>query len=68
MDPSHSKGSQEGWLKMQYCITKEEVDWIIKDWPAQWQSPVEKPTTRTGTTQSSKPKDKAEAGSSTQNR
>jgi hypothetical protein len=43
---------------------QKEVDWIIKDWPAQWQSPVEKPTTRTGTTQSSKPKDTTEAGSS----
>jgi hypothetical protein len=49
---------------MQYCITKEEVDWIIKDWPVQWQLPVTKSTTRIVTTQSSRPKDKAEAGSS----
>jgi hypothetical protein len=35
MDPS-CRGSKKEWLKMQYCITREEVDWIIKDWPAQW--------------------------------
>jgi hypothetical protein len=40
------------------------VDWIIKDWPTQWQLPIEKPAMRTSTTQSSKPKDKVEAGSS----
>jgi hypothetical protein len=23
------------WLEMQYYITREEFDWIIKDWPTQ---------------------------------
>jgi hypothetical protein len=50
---------------MQYCVTKEEVDWIIRDWPVQWKLPVTKPTTRPVVTQSTKPKEKAEAGSST---
>jgi hypothetical protein len=24
------------WLNMKYCVTRGEVDSIIKDWPAQW--------------------------------
>jgi hypothetical protein len=55
---------KKAWLKMQYCVTREEVEWIIKDWPMQWQSPATKPTTRTGMMQSSKPKEKVDAGSS----
>jgi hypothetical protein len=44
---------------MQYCITKEELDWIINDWPTQWKLPVTRPVTM----QSSKPKDTDEVGS-----
>jgi hypothetical protein len=28
------------WLKIQYCITNEEVQWVIKEWPDQWKVPV----------------------------
>jgi len=49
---------------MQYCITKEEVDWIVKDWFAQWQLPVKKLATREVKEQSSRDKDKAQSGSS----
>jgi hypothetical protein len=59
-----ARDPKKAWLEMQYCITKEEVDWIVKDWPAQWKMPVSKPVTRPITVQSSRPKDKAEAGSS----
>jgi hypothetical protein len=24
------------WLNMQYCITTEEVQWLIGEWPDQW--------------------------------
>jgi hypothetical protein len=60
-----TRDPKKKWLEMQYCITREEVDWIIKDWPAQWKVPVEKPTTNPTTMTSSKPKGKAEAGPST---
>jgi hypothetical protein len=45
------------WLEMQYCVSREEVDWIIKDWPMQWKVLATKKTT--------KPKEKIEAGPST---
>jgi hypothetical protein len=28
------------WLEMRYCTSREEVDWIVKDWPVQWKVPV----------------------------
>jgi hypothetical protein len=43
------RGPKKAWLEMQYCVTREEVDWIIKDWHAQWKLPVEKIATRIGT-------------------
>ena len=49
---------------MQYCVTKEEVDWIVKDWFAQWKLPVKKLATREVKEQSSRDKDKAQSGSS----
>jgi hypothetical protein len=58
MDPKKS------WLEMEYFITKEEVDWIVKDWFAQWQLLVTKLATRKVKVQSSKPKDKAQSRSS----
>jgi hypothetical protein len=27
-----TRDPKKAWLEMQYCITKEEVDWIVKDW------------------------------------
>jgi hypothetical protein len=46
------------WLEMQYCIMREEIDWIIKYQPMQWKVPVSKPTTNPTTKTSSKPKGK----------
>jgi hypothetical protein len=37
---------KKSWLEMQYCVTKEEIDWIIRDWPTQWNFLVEKLATR----------------------
>jgi hypothetical protein len=48
---------------MQYCVTKVEIDWIIRDWPGQWKMPVEKLTTKPTMTQTTKPKGKDEEGS-----
>jgi hypothetical protein len=45
------------WLEMRYCTMREEVEWIVKDWPVQWKVPV---TQKKGT----KPKEQAEAGPS----
>jgi hypothetical protein len=28
MDP------KKEWFEMQYCVRREDIDWIIKDWPA----------------------------------
>jgi hypothetical protein len=28
------------WLNMQYCITTEEVQWVIVEWPDQWKVPM----------------------------
>jgi len=28
------------WLKMHYCITKEEVQWVIWEWLDQWKLPL----------------------------
>jgi hypothetical protein len=28
-----ARDPKKAWLEMQYCITKEEVDWIVKEWP-----------------------------------
>jgi hypothetical protein len=50
---------------MKYCVTREDIDWIIKDWPAQWKMPVEKPTTMSLAKQSTKSIGKDEAGPST---
>jgi hypothetical protein len=41
-----TRDPKKAWIVMQFCITKEDVDWIIKDWPALWQLPVKKPTMR----------------------
>jgi hypothetical protein len=30
---SAMRDAKKARLKMQYCVTKEEVEWIIKDWP-----------------------------------
>jgi hypothetical protein len=57
MDP------KKAWLEMQYCVTKEEIDWIIRDCPMQWKMPVAKPTKNPSTSQSTKPKEKVEVGS-----
>jgi hypothetical protein len=51
---------KKAWLEMQYFITKEEVDWIIKDCPSQWKLRVTIYIKKTFMTQSSKPKDKYE--------
>jgi len=48
---------------MQYCVTKVEINWIIRDWPGQWKMPVEKLTTKPTMTQTTKPKGKDEEGS-----
>jgi hypothetical protein len=28
------------WLKMQYFIIAEEVQWVLEEWPDQWKVPV----------------------------
>jgi hypothetical protein len=28
------------WLKMHYCITTEEVQWVLVEWLDQWKVPV----------------------------
>jgi len=28
------------WLELRYCTSREEVDWIVKDWSALWKVPV----------------------------
>jgi hypothetical protein len=61
-----ARDPKRAWLKMQYCVMREEVEWVIKDWPMQWQQIITKPTTRTGTTQLVKPKYTSEARSSPQ--
>jgi hypothetical protein len=48
---------------MQYFITKEEVNWIVKDCLVRWQLPISKPVTRKIMAQSSRSKDKDELGS-----
>jgi hypothetical protein len=49
------------WLEMQYYVTREAIDWIIKDWPTQWKMSIEKPTTNPAAKQSTNPKGQAEA-------
>jgi hypothetical protein len=56
---------KKAWLEMKYYVTKEEVDWIFKEWPTQWKQPVKILATRTITMQYSRPKENIEAGSST---
>jgi hypothetical protein len=24
------------WLQLRYCVTGEQVQWAIKDWPKEW--------------------------------
>jgi len=48
------------WLEMYYCITIEEVQWVIWVWPDQWKVPVAskkgtKGKEQEGTRQSSSP-------------
>jgi len=28
------------WLKMKYCITTEQVQWVLAEWLDQWKVPV----------------------------
>jgi hypothetical protein len=28
------------WLKLIYCVTEEQVQWFIKDWPEEWKVPI----------------------------
>jgi hypothetical protein len=28
------------WLQLRYCVTGEEVQWAMKDWPKEWKVPV----------------------------
>jgi len=28
-----AKVPKKKWLEMKYCVSREEADWIIKDWP-----------------------------------
>jgi hypothetical protein len=28
------------WLQLRYCVTGEEVQWAMKDWPEEWKVPV----------------------------
>jgi hypothetical protein len=37
-----TRDPKKKWLEMQYCISREEVEWIIKDWPTQWKVPTTK--------------------------
>jgi hypothetical protein len=47
---------KKNWLEMRYCASREEVNWIVKYWPIQW----EVPTTKKG----AKPKEQVEEGTS----
>jgi hypothetical protein len=51
-----TRDPKKKWLEMRYCASREEVDWIVKDWSTQWKVPV--------TNKGSKPKEQAEAGTS----
>jgi hypothetical protein len=31
---------KKNWLQMRYCVTGEEVQWAMKDWPDEWKVPV----------------------------
>jgi hypothetical protein len=33
---------KKNWLEMRYCITGEEVQSAMKDWPNEWKVPVTK--------------------------
>jgi len=33
-----ARDPKKEWLEMQYCVTREEIDWIVKEWSAQWKS------------------------------
>jgi hypothetical protein len=35
-----ARDPKKAWIEMQFCITKQEVEWRIKDWLAQWTQPV----------------------------
>jgi hypothetical protein len=28
------------WLQLRYCVTTEEVQWAMKDWPEEWKVPI----------------------------
>jgi hypothetical protein len=28
------------WMEMRYCTSREEVEWIVKEYPAQWKVPT----------------------------
>jgi hypothetical protein len=34
------KDPKKNWLQMRYCVTREEVQWAMKDWPDEWKVPV----------------------------
>jgi hypothetical protein len=55
-----ARDPEKAWLEMKYCVTKEEVYWIVKYWPTQWKLTIKKQATRPFMTQTSKTKDKAE--------
>jgi hypothetical protein len=52
-----TRDPKKKWLEMRYCTSREEVDWIVKDWPVQWKVPT---TQKKGTN----PKEPTEAGTS----
>jgi hypothetical protein len=51
-----TRDPRKAWIDMQYHVTRESIEWIIKDWLAQWKMLVEKLETKPATTQSTKPK------------
>jgi len=51
-----ARDPKKAWLEMKYCVTSEEIDWIIKDWPTQWKILVGKLSKNPVITQSTKPK------------
>jgi hypothetical protein len=55
----YARVPKKAWMEMQYCVTKEEIDWTT-----QWNIPIEKPTTNPSMKQSTKTKEKDKEGSS----
>jgi hypothetical protein len=39
VDPAKRDPKKE-WLQLRYCVTGEEVQWAMKDWPEEWKVPV----------------------------